>query len=122
MEVRIRCRVERKGSPDADTLNETKRGFTEGTLLAWFAQGHGIVQMDYRHRNGQRTLVQLTGDEMQGSDASYFPLQPCNVWHYDWTNERGEMLIHETCRVLAKRSERTYIAASAYAVHSDYAG
>ena len=107
VEVRIRCRVERKGSPDADTLNETKRGFTEGTLLAWFAQGHGIVQMDYRHRNGQRTLVQLTGDEMQGSDASYFPLQPCNVWQYDWTNERGEMLIHETCRVLAKRSDRT---------------
>lgn len=121
-ETQIRCSVEPKGSPDADALSEAMRGFTEGTLLVWFAQGHGIVQMDYRHRNGQRTLVQRTGNEIQESDASYFPLKPGNVWYYDWTNERGEMLIHEMYRVLPKRDERTYIAVSAYAVHSDYAG
>lgn len=122
VEAQIRCRVERKGSHDADMRSEMERGFQEGTIRVWFAQGHGMVQMDYHHRNGQRTLVQLTGQEIQESDESYFPLQPGNVWYYDWTNEKGEMLIHEMYRVLPKRGDCTYIAASAYAVHSDYAG
>ncbi len=120
-EGQISHRVERRGNQDADMRGERERGFEEGTIRVWFARGHGIVQMDYHHRNGQRTLVQMTGNEIRKGDDSYFPIKPGNIWYYDWTNEKGEMLIHEMYRVLTKRGERTYIAGSAYAVHSDYA-
>ena len=120
VEADIRLRVERTGTDQGDAAKEAWRGFREGNLAIWYAREQGIVQMDFQHRNGHRTQIQLTKADIQESDGTCFPILPGNVWHYDWRNEKDELLIREMVRVLPKRGNRTYIAVSAYAVHPDY--
>jgi len=103
-----------EGSPQANEVYNSSRGFREGERWMWFAPGIGIVKAEYHHANGKRTIIELSSYHLVEPGDSYFPLAIGNRWHYEWRSEDGDLLFKEQERVVLKHESKFYLACSGY--------
>jgi hypothetical protein len=81
----IACKVTGNGtSSDPDRVaSPEENGFVRGTRTIWFAEGVGIVKVEWAHENGDIDLIQLDSYSVSPS-SDYFPLNVDNQWTYSW--------------------------------------
>jgi len=109
MEVSTAERNEPKDSPRARW-----RGQYDGIRTEWYAPGIGLVKVQYNHRNGKRTDAELIHYSLVEDTTEYLPLMLGNEWQYEWIDQDGQKLFHETCAVVSNDENVFYLASSAY--------
>ncbi len=111
-----------EGSPQANEVYNSSRGFREGERWMWFAPGIGIVKAEHHHANGKRTIIELSSYHLVKPGDSYFPLAIGNRWHYEWRSEDGELLFRERERVVLEHEGKFYLACSGYTTNVEEHG
>lgn len=94
------------GGPTPDPLWQ---GYHDGVRLDWYAPGVGLVKVEYRHSNGEKTTVELAGYKVRAADDSLLPNRVGNAWQYEWRDGTGAVIIREFWRIAARRGKMVYL-------------
>ena len=93
---------------DADVKNtktELRNALLNGTRYLWFAEGVGLVKLQYEHSNGVVTEAELLEYKIPVEDRECLPLQIGNMWTYKWQNDYRDEAAIEEWRVIRNFSE-----------------
>jgi hypothetical protein len=99
-------------SDEWDTVEEKRayyRGYFAGTARLWFAPGGGCVRLQYRHRNGLTTAIELVEYSLMEPCREFLPLALGNRWRYRWTDPGSGTRFEDTVFVAAHRDETWYL-------------
>jgi len=119
--VKMEISTAERDDPE-DSPRARWRGQYDGVRTEWYAPGVGLVKVQYDHKNGKRTDAQLIRYSLAedarilaNSATEYLPLTLGNEWQYEWIDQDGRKLFHETCTVVCNDENVFYLASSAYA-------
>ena len=93
------------GADAEDTDAELRNAFVNGTRYLWFAEGVGLVKLQYEHSNGVVTEAELLEYEVPIKAQECLPVQIGAQWTYRWQNISRDETTIEAWRVIRNFSE-----------------
>ncbi|MBM3237803.1 sigma-70 family RNA polymerase sigma factor [Candidatus Poribacteria bacterium] len=129
LKVKMEVSTAERDEP-ADSPRARWRGQYDGIRTEWYAPDVGLVKVQYNHQNGKRTDAQLIHYSLtpetrflipetrflkENGFLQLLPLTLGNEWQYEWIDQDGRKLFHETCTVVSNDKNVFYLASSAYA-------
>lgn len=82
---------------------------TNGTRLAWYAHGIGLVQFEAKMDDGTESLIQLHEYSIVEPSTDYLPLAISNSWTYGWADIPENYVAKEAYRVAATDGDLWYL-------------
>ena len=95
-------------SEEWDTVEEKRayyRRYFAGTVRLWFAPGVGCIRLQYQHRNGLTTEIELVEYALTEPSGEYLPLALGNRWRYRWIDPGSGTRFEDTVFVAAHQEE-----------------
>lgn len=94
-------------------LEAAGQGYHDGVRTCWYAPAVGLVKVDFRHRNGKRTIIELTEYHVRRA-AGIFPTAVGDHWRYRWLDEDGKPFLQEFWRITSRRGQTRYLGFAAF--------
>lgn len=107
--VRVRSEIQTTFGAGGATPDPVWQGYHDGVRLDWYAPGVGLVKVEYRHSNGEKTSVELAGYKVRAAGDSLLPNRVGNAWQYEWRDGNGELMLREFWRMAARKGAMTYL-------------
>jgi len=107
--VRVRSDIQTTFGAGGATPDPLWQGYNDGVRLDWYAPGIGLVKVEYRHSNGEKTTVELAQYKVRSSGDSLLPSRVGNSWQYEWRDGKGAVMIREFWRIAARKGKVRYL-------------